>query len=454
MLKADLFASVQILMANPILQAGSEIKQQYFAYLRRCVNAAKMSKRKFVKAQMVFYAATLTGRDTTDVRLRQDGIEIIKPYWYTLPFDFASLLGFEKKLIEGQRVQEVLRGMIQDLSLSKEDVDVFWASFQAVQNADAAWHVLENASVYRDEPEYYQKIRENAAFLQQKPFGILVTATMSAGKSTFTNALVGKNVSLTQNMACTAKIHTIIGKPFEDGVISEYDGELVIDAGKNELLSDSENNTLDKLFVSSFLRGELGGKRIVLYDSPGVNSSLNESHMDISTKELKRKKYNLMVYLMNANHLSTHDEDAHLNFVAKHLGRTPIIFILNRVDDLILDEEDVDAVIQRQREYLAGKGFRNPIICPLSSWAGYLAKKGAIEQLSRLESRQLDVLLAKYEQAGLSKYYENAFPAVAVPDSEDELQQLQKECGLTYVEKIITYYYEGGKRNGAGLRKV
>ena len=260
---------------------------------------------------------------------------------------------------------------------------------------------------------------------------------MSAGKSTFTNALVGKNVSLTQNMACTAKIHTIIGKPFEDGVISEYDGELVIDAGKNELLSDSENNTLDKLFVSSFLRGELGGKRIVLYDSPGVNSSLNESHMDISTKELKRKKYNLMVYLMNAN-----------------LGRTPIIFILNRVDDLILDEEDVDAVIQRQREYLAGKGFRNPIICPLSSWAGYLAKKGAIEQLSRLESRQLDVLLAKYEQAGLSKYYENAFPAVAVPDSEDELQQLQKECGLTYVEKIITYYYEGGKRNGAGLRKV
>ena len=75
-----------------------------------------------------------------------------------------------------------------------------------------------------------------------KPYNILITATMSAGKSTLINSLIGKNISLMQNMACTSKIHTIISKPLEDGVSSEYDHDLSMAASIEDLLSDNEDN--------------------------------------------------------------------------------------------------------------------------------------------------------------------------------------------------------------------
>src|SRR5699024_3535827 len=67
------------------------------------------------------------------------------------------------------------------------------------------------------EKEYIQLMEKNILFKRKEPTGIMVTANMSAGKSTFINALTGKYVCLSQNMACTSKVHYIINKAFEDG---------------------------------------------------------------------------------------------------------------------------------------------------------------------------------------------------------------------------------------------
>lgn len=45
---------------------------------------------------------------------------------------------------------------------------------------------------FAQEKQYIQRIRENLKFKKKQPFGVMVTATMSAGKSTFINALAGK----------------------------------------------------------------------------------------------------------------------------------------------------------------------------------------------------------------------------------------------------------------------
>ena len=141
---------------------------------------------------------------------------------------------------------------------------------------------------------------------------------MSAGKSTFINALIGKYVCLSQNMACTSKIHSMINKPFEDGFSYEYDYDLVMTAGKEELLNDNELNSSDKIYVSSHFDGLLANERIVIHDSPGVNFSGASEHKKIAAKLIKARNYNLLIYVMNSTQLSTNDEDVHLDFVKKN----------------------------------------------------------------------------------------------------------------------------------------
>lgn len=76
----------------------------------------------------------------------------------------------------------------------------------------------------------------NRKFITNEPIKVIITANMSAGKSTLLNALVGKKVNKTQNDACTAKIHKIVNKPFEDNLCYELDYLLDLDTKqKNNL---------------------------------------------------------------------------------------------------------------------------------------------------------------------------------------------------------------------------
>lgn len=106
-------------------------------------------------------------------------------------------------------------------------------------------------------------------------------------------------------------------------------------ASIEDLLSDNEDNKSYKITVGTYFNGELGGKRIVLFDSPGVNSSENVEHTEISQRMIKSRKYRLMIYVLNATQLGTTDEEYHLEMVRQRLGRAKIIFVMNKADKLI-----------------------------------------------------------------------------------------------------------------------
>lgn len=284
------------------------------------------------------------------------------------------------------------------------------------------------------------------------PKTVMVTATMSAGKSTFINALIGKYVCLSQNMACTSKIHRIINKPFEDGFIDKYDHDLALAAGKEELLHNNESNRSDRIIVGTRFIGELCNDRIIVNDSPGVNFSRNYEHKSITEKIIKSRKFNLLIYIMNATQLGTNDESSHLEYVKKTIGRTPVLFLINKIDTFNIEEEDIEATIKRQIDFLKKKGFKNPMVCPVSSRAGYLAKRFMSTGLSRTEMRELYSLVDKFEQMNLPEYYAKAFKKISVPDSEKEEEQLLKTSGMSYVEKVIQVLTTGGNENGTDVR--
>lgn len=277
-------------------------------------------------------------------------------------------------------------------------------------------------------------------FIETDSYKILVTATMSAGKSTFINALTGKNICLSRNMACTSKLHSIVSKPFDTDFTFEYDYALSIVANR-----EKDPDIADKTVVRTvYYEGILAGQRLIINDSPGVNFSGDAEHKQITDQMISAGNYQLMVYLMNATQLGTEDENAHLEFVKEHIGDKAILFVINKIDALNEDEEDIEEIAQTQIKRLEAMGFKKPLVCPVSARAGFLAKKAEKEELTRIERRERNNMEDKFEQMNIVDYYTKYFPDITVPDSEDEDRQLLKTCGISYIETIIKAFCEGG----------
>lgn len=437
-----------IVIYNPIISDSIETKREYLRRLNSYIRAGGWNRRKYENSQLCAYESIILQSE--------DGQEIhmIDFYQYYILFDVMHILGYDMKNITPQKLESVKKRYYKDFSDMVINPQIVNQIFMVLQGESKKLKQLENTPVLVQEKEYIGLILKNIAFQKRNPFGVMVTATMSAGKSTFINALTGKYICLSQNMACTSKIHCIVNKAYEDGYSYEYDYDLVLTAGRDELLNDNEHNSSDKIVVSTHFKGNLENQRMIVNDSPGVNFSGDMEHKAIAEKLIKRKNYNLLIYIMNATQLSTNDEDGHLDFVKQIIGRTPVIFIINKIDSFNVDEESIGESIKRQTEYLRKKGFKYPIVCPVSSKAGYLAKRFSAGELSRIEKRELYNYIDKFEKMGLTEYYAKIFPGIKIADSSIEEEQLLKTSGFAYIEKIILYFTTGGKANGTGLRYV
>lgn len=446
--RKDAMSCSQIISQNPILNENSEKKKLYYCYLVRCINKGRWKKRKYVKAQLEVYKKFLLNKEERNRINIINTIIDLGEYKYFVIFDLLSILGYDVKTIKSQRMTDTLETLYQELCMTDLDKKFISIVFAAANGNNVAWKKLKEHFILKKYQKYLDMMKLNLDFVYEEPYRMLVTATMSAGKSTFINALTGKYICLSQNMACTSKIHSISSKAFEDNCICDYDYELSMDADRNDVLENNEKNVSDNIFVSTYFNGELGGKRIVINDSPGVNFSENSGHKMVTEKMVKAKKYNLLIYLLNATQLGTNDDEVHLEFVRQQIGRRPIVFILNKIDAFHKEDDNVENATEKHRQYLEGMGFKSPIVCPISSKVAYLAKKSQKVELSRIERREMDFAITDFEEIDLKKYYEEHYPEIVVEDSQKEEEQLLKNCGISYVEKIFKVLCEGGKING------
>lgn len=436
-IKIENLSTAHIVIENPIVFDAKDTKREYLKRLKNYVKLGGWNKRKYEISEMAAYEKIILGSDP--VEKRND----IGFYKYFILFDLIHVLGYELTKISESKMSKLKKQYLADFC--DADPQIFKRIMSPVQREDRKLARLQKIDELRMETHYIELVRKNIAFKKQKPFAVMVTATMSAGKSTFINSLIGKYVCLSQNMACTNKIHSVINKAFEDGYCSEYDHDLVMTAGKEELLNDNEENQSNMIYVAANYYGGLSDARIIVNDSPGVNFSGDKEHQKIAEQLIKSRKYNMLIYVMNATQLGTNDEDEHLDFIKNAIGRTPIIFVMNKVDAFNPEEENVEAIINRQTEYLKRKGFKAPVVCPVSARAGYLAKQFEQVELSRSEERELYNYVDKFDQMNLSGYYSKTFPQIKIENHPREEVQLLKTCGMGYVEKLIKGYTKGGK---------
>ena len=280
------------------------------------------------------------------------------------------------------------------------------------------------------------QFRTNHEFASQQIMRVLVTANMSAGKSTLINALIGKPITRTSQEACTSNLCYLYNKPFEDNRVHLIDSSLNLDATQNDL-SNIKRESVSNI-ASYFRMTGHPKKRICLIDTPGVNFALNNTHGIIARQAIVNENYDMLIYVLNANLLGVDDEINHLKYVYENVPNDKVVFILNKLDCFKKVDDSISTSIDGVKNDLEKIGFKNPIICPMSAYFSLLLKiKQNNEELSEDEQDVFDLYVRKFNKPeyDLSVFYPSEVSGIK-PINED-LQKMSFISGLFGLETIL-----------------
>ena len=237
---------------------------------------------------------------------------------------------------------------------------------------------------------------------------IAVCATMSAGKSTFVNALLGRDVLPVRSEATTSKITSVYDNDNSNSLIGFVDvnGKIVdrcLDTNLLIINGWNDDSNVSRIYLQGNLDG-IGNNGIIaaLHDTPGTNYSGDNTHHDITLKFLTSNKFDALIYVANTTQLCTTDESIMLKEIYKNVvdkNKTPVIFVLNKADCLDPEKEDVTEIIERYRNYLEEIGFNNAMVYPLSSKSARILKmvrNDLSENLTGKEKKELRTIQALF----------------------------------------------------------
>ena len=157
-------------------------------------------------------------------------------------------------------------------------------------------------------------VKNSAEYNSLRVVNIGVCATMSAGKSSFVNALLGYDYLPMRNEATTARITSVydndraknlIGFTLKDG--NPLDLDCALDSKKIDEWNASDE--VERIFLQGDL-DNIGNKGLIVavHDTPGTNNSGDERHHKVTMDFLQKNKMDAIVFVANAEHLCTTDE--------------------------------------------------------------------------------------------------------------------------------------------------
>lgn len=229
-------------------------------------------------------------------------------------------------------------------------------------------------------------------------FPMVVLATMSSGKSTLINALLGQQILPSRNEACTAKKYLILDDDLAEGItiyITYKDGKTVTKEENiaEELENANNSDDVTEILIKGDVKGVLNTDRaLLIVDTPGPNNSRDASHEQVMKDVIAKISGGLFLYVLNATQMGINDDKYLLSKVREHIKKHPqisLLFVMNKVDQL--DEERGESVEQfmlTAGEYLMANGIEDPRIIPVSALSAGLFKKVLNgEELTRSEYR-------------------------------------------------------------------
>ena len=295
---------------------------------------------------------------------------------------------------------------------------------------------------------------------------INIVATMSAGKSTLINSLVGKKLLPSKQGACTAiitKIEDDDDNTFKAIVLDKDNKEI----GKysnidyktmkslNENKSVSEVNIKGNIpFVSS------KDVSLIFVDTPGPDNAMDERHAEITHKALGSSSKMLVLFVMNGGTLNNNSQKSFLQDIAKSMSaggkqsKERFIFVVNKIDEYKVDDDDIEKdVFEGTRRFLKQIGIENPNIFLVSAEIAL-----GIRRLKNATGNEKQELLNEYKykmnklnsnvQFHLEKYAKLPASSQQIIDKEleaaikndDKIEQALIHSGIRSLEEAISVY--------------
>lgn len=225
---------------------------------------------------------------------------------------------------------------------------------------------------------------EKLNFNMSRVYPTLVVSTMSSGKSTLINALVGADLLPSMNRACTARAVAILDndmKPqFEIHAVDKNGRYSYIEkATKRAVIDFNKSNDVAEMIIEGEIRGIKNSKKsLLLVDTPGINNSMDLSHETATRKVLEDYPEGLILYVINAQQIGTYDDSYFMSLIAKKLEEKEkfnILFAVNKMDLIDPQREEPDVLIKNCKNYIENKGIKDPVLVPVSASSALLFKK-------------------------------------------------------------------------------
>lgn len=304
--------------------------------------------------------------------------------------------------------------------------------------------LIKDAMINNDQFHAWKRLRR---FVASKERFAVFTATMSAGKSTLINALIGQEVSNAKKAACTSKTLRLFSSamPHKDfNLVSEKNEIVNISSEKVRSILATDND--DYAVIGHFF-SILSGARCCLVDTPGVDSFLYPEHKLITRNTLCAKEHDAIVYVIPVESYGSESDYFHLKYILEKVKFKQIVFVVNMIDTCDFEDDSIAEIIDNVKSHLESIGYKAPIVCPMSAKAGLLLKQYITGQKLSDASRELAKSFCDMfyrDEFDLSSYYGNGFDFIPMENVNcdfeipiEKLQRAYEHTGLPQFEKTL-----------------
>ncbi|WP_282174692.1 dynamin family protein [Vibrio diabolicus] len=363
---------------------------------------------------------------------------------------FVEFTGLETDFNDIQEAAEVAR-------LSGMHIELQW---HEVESAESRLNkIKEMMKRVEDTPKFAEylassseDVRKNFEEALDNNFDVYVVATMSSGKSTFINALLGQDLLPAANEATTATIAQIFDdKSLGDTFVGYREGSARQEVDLPTLTawnSDPETKIIN-LFGNIRAVESNDNVRLVLTDTPGPNNSQDEEHERTTMSFIQDSKRNpLIIYVLNATQLGTNDDRNLLRLVSEIMkkggkqSKDRFLFVINKMDMFDPEKgESIERALTNVKNYLGENGIIEPNIYPISARMAYLLRKqGELTRSERGDKRNIEELLLEEPSMAFPQYMTLSSAAKELMELKSNNDRTLRNSGVPAVEAVIDEY--------------
>lgn len=312
-----------------------------------------------------------------------------------------------KIIFEGRKID--FEDFKLTINKNKKDLKITLKHVETKNDKDILKEIDELITIFDNGPIEELKSKEIKSTyneVKSSKFRINVIATMSSGKSTLINSLIGYELLPSKHEACTATIARIT----DDDKYKEFtaeckdENEEIVYERKNVTIEDIQKYNEDEKVTYIDIEGCIPNissekMNLLLMDTPGPNNSRNANHGKLTENIIEDRNQGIVLYVINATQFGINDDSALLEMIANQMKRggkqskDRFIFAINKCDEFDCEKnESIPQLLKSVTEYLSSYGIEEPNLFPVSAETA---------KLIRMKQRGIDLTIKQKRNLSL-----------------------------------------------------